>query len=124
MLKLLLKGSYSKFHKPPEVEGDYPDTGGGTRPPFPAEKGVNFMDERFYILTLLIENIEDAYLRVNKILHEYADYIHLRVGYPVKEENIGIIFLVVKANNDVIGALAGKLGQINHVCVKSMALKR
>jgi len=82
------------------------------------------MDERFYVLTLLIEDIEDAYLRVNKILHEYADYICLRVGYPVKEENIGIIFLVVKANNDVIGALAGKLGQINHVCVKSMALKR
>jgi len=39
MLKLLLKGSYSKFHKPPEVEGDYPDTGGGERPPFPGRKG-------------------------------------------------------------------------------------
>ncbi len=82
------------------------------------------MDERFYVLTLLVEDIESAYLQVNKVLHEYADYIHLRVGYPVKEEGIGIIFLVVRADNDTIGAFAGKLGQINHVCVRSMALKR
>jgi len=82
------------------------------------------MDERFYVLTLLVEDVESAYLQVNKVLHEYADYIRLRVGYPVKEEGIGIIFLVVRADNDTIGAFAGKLGQINHVCVRSMALKR
>jgi len=31
----------SKIHKPPEVEGGYPDTGGGEEPPFPGkERGL------------------------------------------------------------------------------------
>jgi len=45
------------------------------------------------------------------------------VGYPLPEENAAIILLVVKANNDVLGSLTGKLGQLESVQVKTLPLK-
>jgi hypothetical protein len=37
---------------------------------------------------------------------------------------MAIIFLVLKTDNDTIGALSGKLGQISGVRVKTVPLKR
>jgi len=68
--------------------------------------------ERFYIVNIIINNREKAYKQVNELLHDFAEDIRLRVGYPLPEENAAIILLVVKANNDVLGSLTGKLGQL------------
>ncbi len=81
-------------------------------------------EKRFYVLTVLVEDRERAYRDVNELLHQFAEDICLRVGYPVKEENVAIIFLVLKTDNDTIGALSGKLGQIPGVRVKTVPLKR
>jgi len=74
--------------------------------------------ERFYIVNIIINNREKAYRQVNELLHDFAEDIRLRVGYPLPEENAAIILLVVKANNDVLGSLTGKLGQLESVQVK------
>jgi len=74
--------------------------------------------ERFYIVNIIINNREKAYKQVNELLHDFAEDIRLRVGYPLPEENAAIILLVVKANNDVLGSLTGKLGQLESVQVK------
>jgi len=107
-----------------------PDTGGGEKDRYHPlsrheERGF-FMEKekRFYVLTVLVEDRERAYRDVNELLHQFAEDICLRVGYPVKEENIAIIFLVLKTDNDTIGALSGKLGQIPGVRVKTVPLKR
>ncbi|MEJ5229362.1 MAG: TM1266 family iron-only hydrogenase system putative regulator [Pseudothermotoga sp.] len=81
------------------------------------------MLERLYVVNILIENREGAYRQVNELLHDFADVIRLRIGYPVPEENIAIIVLIVKTNNDVIGSLSGKLGQIKEVKVKTIPVK-
>jgi len=79
--------------------------------------------ERFYIVNIIVNNREKAYKQVNELLHDFAEDIRLRVGYPLPEENAAIILLVVKANNDVLGSLTGKLGQLESVQVKTLPLK-
>ncbi|WP_041081060.1 TM1266 family iron-only hydrogenase system putative regulator [Thermotoga profunda] len=79
--------------------------------------------ERFYVVNILVENRQNAYKQVNELLHNFADVIRLRVGYPVPDENMAIILLVVKADNDTMGSLSGKLGQIKDVKVKTVPVK-
>lgn len=78
--------------------------------------------ERYYTIDIIVIDRENAYSKVNELLHQYADIIKLRVGYPVPDENIAIVFLIVKAYNDVIGAFTGKLGNIKGVKVKSLTV--
>ncbi len=75
------------------------------------------------MVNILVENRQNAYKQVNELLHNFADVIRLRVGYPVPDENMAIILLVVKADNDTMGSLSGKLGQIKDVKVKTVPVK-
>lgn len=79
--------------------------------------------ERFYLVNILVEDRQDAYKRVNELLHDFADVIRLRVGYPVPDENIAIILLVIKATNDTVGSFSGRLGQIKGLKVKTIPIK-
>lgn len=79
--------------------------------------------ERFYIVNIIVEDRQNAYRQVNELLHDFADVIKLRVGYPVPDENMAIILLILKATNDVIGSMSGKLGQVKGVKVKTVPLK-
>jgi putative iron-only hydrogenase system regulator len=91
--------------------------------PFLGERKGVFILERFYIVNIIVEDRQNAYRQVNELLHDFADVIKLRVGYPVPDENMAIILLIVKATNDVIGSMSGKLGQVKGVRVKTMPLK-
>jgi putative iron-only hydrogenase system regulator len=79
--------------------------------------------ERFYIVNIIVEDRQNAYRQVNELLHDFADVIKLRVGYPVPDENMAIILLILKATNDVIGSMSGNLGQVKGVKVKTVPLK-
>ncbi|SHH22462.1 TM1266 family iron-only hydrogenase system putative regulator [Thermosipho atlanticus] len=78
--------------------------------------------ERYYTIDIIVHNRDDAYDKVNELLHQFAKYIKLRVGYPLEKENMAVIFLIFKANNDKLGSFTGKLGQIKSVKVKSIAI--
>jgi putative iron-only hydrogenase system regulator len=91
--------------------------------PFLGERKGVFILERFYIVNIIVEDRQNAYRQVNELLHDFADVIKLRVGYPVPDENMAIILLIVKTTNDVIGSMSGKLGQVKGVKVKTMPLK-
>lgn len=78
--------------------------------------------ERYYTIDIIVTDRESAYSKVNELLHEYSDIIKLRVGYPVPDANIAIVFLIVKTTNDRMGAFTGKLGKISGVKVKSIAI--
>ncbi|MCX7653477.1 MAG: iron-only hydrogenase system regulator [Fervidobacterium sp.] len=80
------------------------------------------MGERYYTIDIIVTDRENAYSKVNELLHQYSEIIRLRVGYPVPDENIAIVFLIVKATNDIIGSFTGKLGNIKGVKVKSIAV--
>ncbi|MGQ9856179.1 MAG: TM1266 family iron-only hydrogenase system putative regulator [Fervidobacterium sp.] len=79
-------------------------------------------EERYYTVDIIVHDRENAYSKVNELLHQYAEIIKLRVGYPVPDENIAIVFLIVKTSNDNLGAFTGKLGNVKGVKVKSIAV--
>ncbi|MCK7522970.1 MAG: hypothetical protein MZV64_37480 [Ignavibacteriales bacterium] len=51
--------------------------------------------KKFHTLTITIYNRDAVYEQVSDLLHDYAEYILLRTGYPIKRKNIAIIFLIV-----------------------------
>ncbi|MBM4404372.1 MAG: iron-only hydrogenase system regulator [Candidatus Cloacimonetes bacterium] len=81
------------------------------------------MDLRRHIVTIIIEDIECAYHPVTELLHDYAGRIQLRLGYPMRDKAVSVIFLVIDLTIAEMGAFSGKLGQMNGIRVKSMLLK-
>ena len=81
------------------------------------------METRVALIGIIIEDME-AVERLNALLHDYGQYIVGRMGLPHREKNISIISVVVDAEADVISTLAGKLGMIKGVNVKTIYSKK
>ncbi len=81
------------------------------------------MEQKVRTVTITVQDREKSFHQVSSILHDLADRIMLRVGYPMPEQNISIIFIIINLTNDELGAFTGKLGQIQSVNVKSTSLK-
>ncbi|NLW79678.1 MAG: iron-only hydrogenase system regulator [Ruminococcaceae bacterium] len=77
------------------------------------------METRVAIIGIIVEN-NDVTEQLNKILHQYANYIIGRMGLPYHERQIAIISVVVDAPQDVISALSGKLGMLPDVSTKTI----
>jgi putative iron-only hydrogenase system regulator len=73
------------------------------------------------VIALIIKNREVA-PKVNDILSSYGDKVVGRLGIPFREKNLSVISVVLEANTDEIGAIAGKLGQLEDVKVKSISV--
>mgnify|MGYP000853072029 FL=1 len=81
------------------------------------------METRVALIGIIVEDMEMVE-RINQILHEYGQYIIGRMGLPYREKNISIISIVVNAEGDMISTLAGKLGMIKGVSVKTIYSKK
>ena len=67
---------------------------------------------------IIVEEL-DSVETLNGILHEYGQYIIGRIGLPYREKKINIVSIAIDAPQDTITALAGKIGAINGVSVKT-----
>lgn len=76
------------------------------------------MDTRVAVMGIIVEN-EGAVEELNATLHEYSSYIIGRMGIPYRERNINVISIAIDAPQDEISALAGKVGNIDGVSVKT-----
>lgn len=81
------------------------------------------METRVALIGIIVEDI-GAVERLNNLLHEYSQYVIGRMGIPFREKNINIISIVVDAEADIISTLAGKLGMIKGVNVKTIYSKK
>jgi len=81
------------------------------------------MGKKRHVVTIVIDDIESAFQPVSDLLHSYAESILLRVGYPMREKGVSVIFLVMELDPDQMGAFSGKLGQMPGVKVKTITLK-
>ncbi len=81
------------------------------------------MDKKRHIVTIVVNDPERAFQPVSELLHDYASSILLRVGYPMRDKNVSVIFLIMELSLDEMGAFSGKLGQIKSVKVKTITLK-
>ena len=81
------------------------------------------MDKRLAIIGIIVEEIESVEV-LNKILHDYCEYIVGRMGIPYKEKKINVISVVIDAPNDIISALSGKIGRLKGVTSKAVYSKQ
>ena len=52
-------------------------------------------------------------------LSEYGDFIIGRMGVPYKEKGINIVSIAIDAPQDTIAALAGRVGNLSGISVKT-----
>lgn len=76
------------------------------------------MDKRVAVMAIIIDD-QSSVEALNNLLHEYSEWIIGRMGIPYKERNISIVSVALDAPQDTISALAGKLGNLQGVSVKT-----
>ena len=76
------------------------------------------METRVAVMGIIVDR-PDAVERLNAVLHEYAEYIIGRMGVPYRARKINVISVALDAPQNAISALAGKIGNIDGVSVKT-----
>lgn len=76
------------------------------------------METKVAVVAIIVENRNSAE-KLNAILHEYGEYIIGRMGVPYKAKAVNVISVAVDAPHDVISAMAGKIGNLPNVTVKT-----
>lgn len=80
------------------------------------------MEKRIGAAILLIES-KDHIDSMNHVLSMHSSIIIARQGVPLHERGISVISLILEGTTDQISSLAGKLGKIEGVQVKSVLTK-
>ncbi|MBQ4556580.1 MAG: iron-only hydrogenase system regulator [Clostridia bacterium] len=76
------------------------------------------METRVAVMSIIVENA-DSVETINALLHDFGQYIIGRMGLPYRERKISIISIAIDAPQDKISALAGKIGKLDGVSVKT-----
>ena len=76
------------------------------------------METRVAVMSIIVEN-SDAVETLNAILHTYGEFIIGRMGIPYRKRNVSIISIALDAPQNTIAALAGKVGALKGVSVKT-----
>ena len=76
------------------------------------------METRVAVMSIIVENPE-AVEQLNGFLHEYGEYIIGRMGIPYRKRKVSIISVAMDAPQNTISSLAGKVGSLPGVSVKT-----
>lgn len=76
------------------------------------------MDTRVAVMSMIVEDGQMVE-KLNGILHEYGEYIIGRMGIPYRARGINIISIALDAPQDTISSMAGKIGNLPGVSVKT-----
>ena len=69
-------------------------------------------------MSIIVENA-DMVEKLNAILHEYGEFIIGRMGIPYRKRGVNIIAIALDAPQNTIAALAGKVGGLAGISVKT-----
>ena len=76
------------------------------------------METRVAVMSIIVENPESVET-LNGLLHEYGEWIIGRMGIPYRKRRVSIISIALDAPQNTISALAGKIGKLPGVSVKT-----
>ena len=76
------------------------------------------METRVAVMSIIVENPE-AVEQLNKFLHEYGEYVIGRMGIPYRKRKVNVIAVALDAPQNTISSLAGKVGSLPGVSVKT-----
>lgn len=57
---------------------------------------------------------------LNKIISDHSEMVLGRQGLPMRERGFSVISLLLEGTTDDLGSLAGKIGKINGLRIKSV----
>ena len=77
------------------------------------------MENRVALLAILVESSDSAE-NINGILHDFNQWLIVRMRLPYPEKNTHIISIMMDAPVDKINALAGRLGRLPGVTAKAV----
>ena len=76
------------------------------------------METRIAVMGIIVEDT-DSVESLNSVLHDYGAYIIGRMGIPYRDRSLSIVSIAIDAPQDVISTLAGKIGNISGISVKT-----
>lgn len=76
------------------------------------------METRIAVMGIIVENPESVEA-LNALLHDYGKYIIGRMGIPYRERNLSIVSIAIDAPQNVISTLAGRVGNLEGISVKT-----
>ena len=78
------------------------------------------METRVAVMSIIVEE-PNSVEQLNAYLHEYGEFIIGRMGIPyrAKARKINIISIAIDAPQDIISTLAGKIGKLPGIGVKT-----
>ena len=76
------------------------------------------METKVAVMSIIVESGKTVD-ELNALLHEYSAYIIGRMGLPYRERGINIISIALDAPANTISALAGKIGNLPGISVKT-----
>ena len=76
------------------------------------------METRVALIGIIVENPHSVE-RLNQLLHDNSRYIIGRMGIPYRKRGVSIISIALDAPQNTIAALAGKIGGLKGVGVKT-----
>jgi putative iron-only hydrogenase system regulator len=79
---------------------------------------VMSMETRVAVMSIIVEN-PDSVEKLTAILHEFGEYIIGRMGIPYRKRKISIISVALDVPQNTISSLAGKMGSLPGVSVKT-----
>ena len=80
------------------------------------------METRIAVMSIIVE-VPESVEKLNALLHEYGQYIIVRMGIPYRQRNLSLISVALDAPQDVTSALAGKIGGLPGVSAKTAMTK-
>ena len=81
------------------------------------------MENRIALIGIIVEDTAVS-AEINRILHDYQEYLVGRMGIPYRKQNVAIISVVVDAPADVTSSLSGKLGMLPGISVQTVYSKK
>lgn len=76
------------------------------------------METRVAVMSIIVEDSEMVE-KLNAILHEYGEFIIGRMGIPYRKRKVNIISIALDAPQNAISSLAGKIGSLKGISVKT-----
>ncbi len=77
------------------------------------------MENKIALIGIIVEE-SSAAEKVNGVLHGFADYIIGRMGIPYRSRGLNVISVVIDAPQKTISTIAGRLGMIDGISVKTV----
>ena len=74
-------------------------------------------------MSIIVEDRESAEA-LNRLLHNYGNYIIGRMGLPYEKKKLSLMSVALDAPENIISELAGKVGNLPNISVKTAYAKR